>query len=271
MGYVFDFHDATTYDKCLKKDQNRHTLDLECKLMVDMLKPLPGETILDIGCGTGESLLPFVRMGLNITGLDASPYMLDIALEKIQNRAAFHRGYAEDLPFDDNSFNHACMFTTLEFVDQPQKAIEEACRVAKDRLFIGFLNSFAIKGIQRRIKGIFSDTIYNKARFFSIWKIRQLVRSVVGDVPLSWRTVCCIPGNPNRLAGKLETSELIQRFPFGAFAGVLVTLVPRYRTIPMTLKYRTKKSPGAMTGFAGNVRFEDSDQQHGSLSIRKTG
>ena len=271
MGYVFDFHDAIAYDKWLKKDHNRHSLELEHRLMVDMLKPLPGETLLDIGCGTGESLLPFMDMGFDITGLDASPYMIDIAAKKTKNRAAFHRGYAEDLPFDDNSFNHAFLFTTLEFVDSPQKAIEEACRVAKDRLFIGFLNRFAIKGIQRRVKGIFSDTIYNKAHFFSIWKIKQLVRSAVGDVPLRWRTVCCIPGNPSRLAGKLERSELVKRSPFGAFAGVVVTLMPRYRTTPLTLKYRTKKTSGAMTGLAGNVRFEDPEHYSGSLTLRKTG
>jgi len=271
MGYVFDFHDATAYDKWLKKDHHRHSLELERRLMVDMLKPLPGETLLDIGCGTGESLLPFMGMGLEVTGLDASPYMIDIAVKKTENRAVFHRGYAEDLPFEDNSFNHACIFTTLEFVDHPQKAIEEACRVAKDRLFVGFLNRFAIKCIQRRVKGIFSDTIYNKAHFFSIWKIKQLIRSAVGDVPLSWRTVCCIPGHPNRLAGKIEQSELIKRSPFGAFAGVVVTLMPRYRTTPMTLKYKTKKTPGTMTGLAGNVRCEDPDHYSGSLTLRKTG
>lgn len=271
MGYVFDFHDAAAYDKWFNRDTNRRTLDLECRLMVDMLKPAPGETILDIGCGTGKSLLPFVEMGLDTTGVDASPYMLDIAAENLRHRAAFHRGHAEDLPFEDNSFNHACIFTTLEFVDRPQKAVEEACRVAKDRLFIGFLNRYAITGIQRRVKGVFAETIYNKARFFSIWEIKKLVQSSIGNVPVSWRTACRIPGYPNRLANKLETSKLIQRSPFGAFAGVVVTLMPRFRTIPMTLKYRAKKAPGTMTGFAGNIRFEDPDPYHGSVSLRKAG
>jgi ubiquinone/menaquinone biosynthesis C-methylase UbiE len=42
------------------------------------------------------------------------------------------------LPFDDNSFNHACLFTSLEFVDDPKKALAEAFRVAKDGCLSGF-------------------------------------------------------------------------------------------------------------------------------------
>jgi len=84
-----------------------------------------------------------------------------------------HRGFAEDLPFDDNSFNYACFITTLEFVDDPRKAIEEACRVAKDRIFIGVLNRYALKGIQLRLKGIFTKSIYNRAQFFQYLGIKK--------------------------------------------------------------------------------------------------
>lgn len=37
------------------------------------------ETVLDLGCGTGLSAKPYLRRGLRVTGLDASPEMLDIA------------------------------------------------------------------------------------------------------------------------------------------------------------------------------------------------
>ena len=239
--------------------------------MLKMINPAPGETLVDIGCGTGESLMPFIKMGIEVTGIDPSPYMLDIAQKKLKNHADLHRGFAEDLPFDDNSFNHACLFTTLEFVENPRKAIEEACRVAKDSIFIGFLNRYAIKGIKRRVKGIFSETIYNKAQFFSIWEIKQLVKSIMGNAPLNWRTVCCLNLNSSRLAGKIENSTLIQRSPFGAFAGVVVTLLPTYRTKPITLKYKSKKSGSTVTGFAGSIKFKNRNQPNGSFSIRKTG
>jgi SAM-dependent methyltransferase len=248
MGHVFDFNEAIAYEQWLKKPQNKYAFELETQLMRDLLQPMRGESVLDIGCGTGACLVAFLEMGLQVTGLDPSTYMLDIALGKIANRADLYRGYAEDLPFDDNSFNYACLFTTLEFVDDHRKALEEAFRVAKDRVFIGVLNRYAIKGIQRRVKGIFTPTIFNHAQFFSVWELKQKIRTIMGHVPVIWRTVCQLPTPSGKLADSLEHSKIIQRCPFGAFAGMVVILVPRFRTKPLTVRYRAKQTPGAATG-----------------------
>ena len=248
MGYVFDFNDAKAYEEWFKKPRNSFAADLESRLMIDILKPMQTETVLDIGCGTGASLRPFLEMGLQATGLDPSPYMLDIAKKNLGNRADFHRGFAEDLPFEDNFFNHACLVTTLEFVDDPHKALEEACRVAKDKIFLGVLNRYAIKGIQRRVKRLFTETIYNHARFFSIWELKKKIRSILGDPPITWRTVCQLPSASSRIALRIEQSNLAQRFPFGAFAGMVVTRVPRFRTRPLTIPVQAKPSTDAMAG-----------------------
>ncbi len=241
MGYVYNFSDAKDYDQRMQQIQNRHRRELENRLMMEMLKPVPGETILDIGCGTGSNLLFLLKMGLDITGLDPSPYMLDIASKKMGHRADLYRDYAENLPFEDNSFNHACLVTTLEFVDNPRKALEEAFRVTKDRVFIGVLNRYAFKGIQLRVKGIFKQIIYNRAQFFSIWELKKLIRTIAGDVPVSWRTVCQFPMANSKFISRIEASPLVQRCPLGSFVGVLVTLIPRYKTRPLPLKYRTKQ------------------------------
>ena len=241
MGHVFNFSDANDYDQWMQQTQNRSMRELENCLMMEMLKPAPGETILDIGCGTGSNLLFLLKMGLDITGLDPSPYMLDIASRRIGHRSDLHRGYAENLPFEDNSFNHACLVTTLEFVDNPRKALEEAFRVTKDRVFIGVLNRYAFKGIQLRVKGIFKQIIFNRAQFFSIWELKKLIRNIAGDVPVSWRTICQFPTANSKLTSWTKVLPLVQRYPLGSFVGVLVTLIPRFKTRPLALKYRTKQ------------------------------
>lgn len=238
MGYVFDFNDARTYEEWFNRSRNRLVAELESRLMIDLLNPSRGETVLDIGCGTGNSLIPFLDLGLSATGVDPSPYMLDIASKNLGNRVDFHRGYAEALPFDDNSFNYACLVTTLEFVEDSRKAIEEACRVAKDKIFLGVLNRYAIKGLQRRVVGWFTDSIYNHAQFYSIWELKRIVRDILGDPPISWRTVCQLPSVSGRITHRIEKSHLTQRCPFGAFAGMVVTLVPRYRTRPLAISYQ---------------------------------
>jgi hypothetical protein len=115
--------------------------------------------------------------------------------------------------------------------------------VAKDGVFVGILNKYAIISLQRRIKGIFQTTIYNRARFFSINEIKNLFYSLLGEVPVSWRTVCQFPWiSDNNFIYRIENSRIAQKSPFGAFAGIMALPVPRFRTSPLTLKRRAGQS-----------------------------
>ncbi len=99
MGYVFDFKDATDYEKWFFSSRNRIAADLETKLTFSMLNPVRGRSLLDIGCGTGARLEPLIKGGLDVCGLDPSPYVLDIAAAKLGNRVELYRGFGESLPF----------------------------------------------------------------------------------------------------------------------------------------------------------------------------
>jgi len=246
MSHIFDFHESRAYARWLEQDDARAVSAFAHRLIIDMLKPSKGESVLDIGCGTGNSLKPFLDCGIDGTGIDASPYMLDLAMQTLGTGVDLHRGMAEDLPFEDSSFNYACLNITLAFVDQPEQVIREACRVAKDKIFIGVFNRYAIKGIQRRIRGIFSPTIFTRARFYSVWEIKHMLRQILGDVPLFWRTVCHLPMSSGRIAASIERNSLIQRSPTGEFAGIVATLVPRFRTRPLAIKYTDMKQSAGM-------------------------
>lgn len=248
MGYVFDFEDACNYARWADDPSNRLILDMEAHLIMDMLKPDPTDSVLSIGCCAGNRLRPMVDAGVQVTAIDPSPYMLDLLAERYGDRVDRHRGFAESLPFEDNAFNHACLITTLEFVDDTHRAVAEACRVAKDRLFVGFLNRYAIQSVQRRVEGMFNRSIYQRARFFSIWQIKREIRTVVGKVPIVWRTVCQLPDVSMAFHERLERSSVFQKCPFGAFGGVVAELVPRFRTRPLTLRLPAKAKGGMKTG-----------------------
>lgn len=248
MGYIFNFNDANICDQWFKDPHRSNIVEMEHRLMLDMLSPFRGKTVLDIGCGTGATLGYLLSRGLEITGIEPSPYMLDIATKNLGHRAELHRAKAEDLHFDDNSFNYSCMITVLEFVDDPRKALEEAFRVTRDRIFIGVLNPYALNGLKLYIKKMFTETIYSHARFFSIWELKKMIRELLGEVPVSWRSIHLLPSATGEIGKKIAYLNLAQRSPFGAFVGMAVTLRPRFRTRPLELKTCPKRTTGIVPG-----------------------
>ncbi len=57
-----------------------------------------GKLLLDIACGTGMSTVPMLDRGWTVTGCDISPGMLDIAREKIGERASLFEADMRELP-----------------------------------------------------------------------------------------------------------------------------------------------------------------------------
>jgi hypothetical protein len=73
------------------------------------------------------------------------------------------------------------------------------------------------------------------------------VRDTAGPVPIQWRTVLQLTNAKGKLTQAFEQSEIVQRCPFGAFAGLVATLVPRFRTRPLAIRYQPKKTTTALT------------------------
>jgi len=267
MGYVFDFKTARSYDEWFHSQRHRFIAELEDDLLVKLLRPVIGERVLDIGCGTGRHLEMFVRMGLDVSGLDASPHMLEFARKKCGSRVSLHHGVAEDLPFDDNTFNIACLITTLEFVEDSRKALEEACRVAKDRVFLGVLNRYSLKSFERRIKGIFRESVYNRARFFGAWELTQMVRDIVGKTPIKRATVHQLPTVFPNYMRYVEQCPWVQKSPFGSYIGMAVTLVPRFRTDNILMDH-VRKPKGAVSGLiSSGTKVREGLDSNGSTLV----
>lgn len=105
----------------------------------------PGETVLDVGIGTGGSMAAYPQHA-KVMGVDLSGGMLREARKKIeednyQNITVF-QGNALELPFEDSSFDHLFISHVISVVSQPEMLIREAQRVAKEGAKIVILNHF---------------------------------------------------------------------------------------------------------------------------------
>jgi len=77
--------------------------------------------VIDLGCGTGRHVVHLAGRGFDVTGIDLSPFMLDVTREKLNRQslwAELIRGSMTDLSrFADGSFRYAlCMFSTMGLI-----------------------------------------------------------------------------------------------------------------------------------------------------------
>jgi len=211
---------ATQYALWYQTSEGQYADTLEKELFLKLVRPKSGQSVLDIGCGTGHNLAFFKELELKAAGIDASKPMLAIASKKLGTDAELYWGHAEALPFDNDSFDIVTLITVLEFVSDPTKVLKEAGRVARAQIYLGVLNKISLLGINRRIKGKFRDSIYNQAKFYSIWEIEAMVRRAMGKVPLEWRSTLFSPLSWHKYIYRLDRLMPSVNNPFGAFLGV---------------------------------------------------
>jgi len=107
--------------------------------LVELARLAPGETVLDVGCGTGSLALAAKRaVGATgaVTGVDASPEMIALAARKATHTGAdvaFRAAVAERLPFPDGSFDAVLATLMLHHLPGPVRleCVREARRVLK--------------------------------------------------------------------------------------------------------------------------------------------
>ncbi len=100
-----------------------------------------GQTLLDVGCGTGVAAITAARVGARARGVDLTPELLERAREnaRIANlETDFREGDAEALPFDDAAFDVVLSHFGHMFAPRPNVAIGEMLRVLRPGGTIAF-------------------------------------------------------------------------------------------------------------------------------------
>jgi S-adenosylmethionine-dependent methyltransferase len=131
--------DAGKYAAYLETPGGRLRADLAFANLQEFLGPAKDSLrALDLGCGTGATAIRLAQLGHQVTLLDSSPAMLDLA-----QRAAEEAGVAEKIMLQlGDAARLADLFTTelfdvilchnlLEYVDDPQAVLGGAAQVMR--------------------------------------------------------------------------------------------------------------------------------------------
>ncbi len=135
---LFDRDAAKYYDEKYGRDgdpSQQFSFAVRRGKVVRMLGPRPGR-VLDVGCGPGVMVGPVIERGGTLTGVDLSPEMVAAASKRakalgVADRCEFKTGSADQLPFDDDSFDAVTAMGVLEYVPDDAKALAEMARVVR--------------------------------------------------------------------------------------------------------------------------------------------
>ena len=106
------------------------------KKILELLAPVKGEKILDLGVGPGfltKEISEFVDGESDIIGIDNSEFMLEIARKRCSalSSITFQRANATALPFSDSEFDAVVISQVYEYVSEIKGALSELFRVLK--------------------------------------------------------------------------------------------------------------------------------------------
>lgn len=113
-----------------------------------------GAALLDVGCGDGSLLHLAAQRGMSVLGVDTDPEASRLASEFFGVKVLC--GRAEELDFEESSFDIVCAAHTLEHLDDPCAFLNRARRVLKPHgfLFIEVPNVLRPKTSAQRIWGL---------------------------------------------------------------------------------------------------------------------
>lgn len=121
--------------------------------LLDLLAPVPGERILDLGCGDGALTEKIAAAGADVVGVDASENFIGAARERGLNA---HRMDAHHLPFQtefDGVFSNAALHWML----QPDLVLAGVGRALKPGgRFVGEMGGFGnVAAISTALRAVF--------------------------------------------------------------------------------------------------------------------
>jgi len=133
-----DSHDseAALYDQSVS-ERGCYGNEALFGLMYEFIKA--GETVLDMGIGTGLSSILFHRTGLRVSGFDSSQGMLDVCASK-GFAANLVRHDLQDVPYPyaADSFDHVLCVGVLHFFSDLAPVFREAARIVRPDGFFAF-------------------------------------------------------------------------------------------------------------------------------------
>jgi SAM-dependent methyltransferase len=152
-----------------------------------------GVSVLDVAAGTGNASLPAAERGAHVTASDLTPELLQAGAKRAEAAGLeldWVTADAENLPFEDGTFDIVMSSIGVMFAPHHQRAADELVRVCRPGGTIGLLSwtPEGMLGALFRMMGPFAPPPPPGATPPPRWGSEEHVRELFGD-RVEWRSL----------------------------------------------------------------------------------
>ena len=161
--------------------------------LVDACGIEAGVRVLDVAAGTGNASIPAAERGANVTASDLTPELFEAGRQRAADAGVeleWAEADAENLPFEDESFDVVISSIGAMFAPRHQAVADELVRVCRPGGTIGMLNwtPEGMIGALFRAMGPFAPPPPPGAQPPPLWGGEDHLRELFGD-RVDWRTL----------------------------------------------------------------------------------
>lgn len=138
------------------------------------------KTVLDVGCGSGQNSVWFVRNGIeSVTGIDISNEMVQMSRSladraDVADRCQFQTGDFMNLP-SGRRFDLACALGVLDYVEQPEPFLKLMAQFADRVIYASFPGWTLVRSPLRKLRYTLRGC---PTRFYRKQAVRDVLESV---------------------------------------------------------------------------------------------
>ena len=155
--------------------------------VLKLLPNLMGKTVLEVGCGRGDfaRLLGRLHPSAKIVATDFSAAAIEKARSKLlcDSNVTFEKADAQNLPFDEGSFDFVISCECLEHVEEPPQMMSNIARCLKsgggfvittENYFNGMILAWLNSWLKRKPFDSGSG-VQPRENFFVFWRVRRII------------------------------------------------------------------------------------------------
>ena len=177
----------TLYDRIGKEyDSTRRADPAIAHRLIELSEIRPGMKCLDIACGSGNYTIELAKTGAELTGIDQSETMIDLARKK-ESSVLWFTGRAESLPFPDNKFDGAICTLAVHHFSSPETVFKEVRRVISRGHFVIFTST------KEQMRNYWLNRYFPSAMKASIEKMPSFARIIDGLTGAGFSEIFRIP------------------------------------------------------------------------------